>query len=839
MSKTNIKKNSTLPSFLNLLKNFTKTKPNLDDYNYFIYGILCNRYEDNNSIKGIIYLNEAINNCLSFASFKNKNIEYYPLSDIERFSFDKNSKNIKNVFETKKNKINQDSYIQIYINKKIFDFVFDNKECLKRFVNGIIYHFENKENELKNNNIENNFNEIWTKYDINFDKKLSKNEFHQLAKEFGIKDKELGKEIDKDGNNEYSYEEVVDYLKTFTNGRNYADVFNKFATHTSNEGNKVMNYENLIVFFKEIEKETINEKESMKLIIKYKRNINDDDKKKLEKKVDDLKEINQLQLNKIFDSINHNNENLIPFMKLREFSNMINSDLLLLYNKEILSTPVNLNRPLCDYLINSTHNTYISGHQLIGKSNVEMYGFAMLEGYRLVELDCYDGKGDEIVITHGYTLVNKLKLDDILKELKNTAFINSDLPVILSIENHCDKAHQEIMAEKCQEILKDIYVFPSDNLPEFLPTLGELKKKFILKTSGKRVPFESIKNEIKRKPVETLNIVKNKMKLFKMQSKEENTENKNIKIKQNSNDSIHSNKIKFLFSIQNEKTKNIEEDKNEEDDNDEEEKIEVINQLEKLRGLHGTKFKIKQIDELKYQPWEFVTLKSDKIIKYSKNIETRKQLILFNQHCMMKAYPQKFDSSNYDIIKCWLTGCQCAAINIQATEDDFTLFDKIFFKQNQNKGYVLKPQKLLPNKEIQFETYEKCCKKIRLKIISIFNMVKLINVSKTKIKKDKQISFEIYSLDAINLEEKNNFQFKLTGGVIFPQIKEDDSDMLFDVFDKDFGCIMIKIKYDDNLIGRGCIPFGFFNEGYRRIPLYDNNCKSNHDSFLIGFISDN
>ena len=835
MSNSNIKKNSTLPSFLNVLKNFTKTKPNLDDYNYFIYWILFKRYENNNYFKGIIYLNEAINNCLSFASFKNKNIEYYLLSDIERFSFDKNSKNIKNVFHSKKNKIKENCFIQIYINKKIFDFVFDNKENLKRFVNGIIYHFENKENEIKNNNIENNFDEIWRKYDINFDKKLSKNEFHQLAKEFGIKDKELGKEIDKDGNNEYSYEEVVEYLKTFTNGKNYADVFNKFATNTSNEGNKVMNFENLIAFFKEIEKEIINEKDSMKLIIKFKRNINNEEKKTLEKKVDDLKEINQFEFNKIFDSIKNNNNNLIPFMKLREFSNMINSDLLLLYNKEILSTPVDLNRPLCDYLINSTHNTYISGHQLVGKSNVEMYGFAMLEGYRLVELDCYDGKGDEVVITHGYTLVNKLKLDDILKELKNTAFVNNDLPVILSIENHCDKDHQETMAKKCQEILVDIYVFPSDNLPEFLPTLGDLKKKFILKTSGKRVPFENIKNEIKRKPVETLNFVKNKMKLFKMQTKEEN---KNIKDKQNSEDSNHSNKIKFLFSIQN-KTKNIEEEKNEEDENDDDEKIEVINELEKLRGLHGTKFKIKQIDELKYQPWEFVTLKSDKIIKYSKNFETRKQLIQFNQHCLMKAYPQKFDSSNYDIIKCWLTGCQCAAINIQATEDDFTLFDKIFFKQNQNKGYVLKPQKLLPSKNIEFETYEKRCKTIRLKIISVFNMVKLINVSKSKIKKDKQISFEVYSLDAVNLEEKNYFQFKLTGGVIFPQINKDDSDMLFDVFDRDFGCIMIKIKYDEKLIGRGCVPFGFYNVGYRRIPLYDNNCKINQDSFLIGFIQDN
>ena len=42
-----------------------------------------------------------------------------------------------------------------------------------------------------------------------------------------------------------------------------------------------------------------------------------------------------------------------------------------------------------------------------------MYSLSVLEGYRLVELDCYNGNGDDIIITHGYTLVTKLKLDDI------------------------------------------------------------------------------------------------------------------------------------------------------------------------------------------------------------------------------------------------------------------------------------------------------------------------------------------------------------------------------------------------------------------------------------------
>ena len=69
----------------------------------------------------------------------------------------------------------------------------------------------------------------------------------------------------------------------------------------------------------------------------------------------------------------------------------------------------------------------------------------------MVELDCYEGEGDEIVITHGYTLVDNVNLDDILVELKETAFINSDLPVILSIENHLGNHHQEIMINKLKK----------------------------------------------------------------------------------------------------------------------------------------------------------------------------------------------------------------------------------------------------------------------------------------------------------------------------------------------------------------------------------------------------
>ena len=144
----------------------------------------------------------------------------------------------------------------------------------------------------------------------------------------------------------------------------------------------------------------------------------------------------------------------VLYLSLRDFERV-----LLHVNNEAIDVAklatddVDLSLPLNDYYINSSHNTYLTGNQLTGKSDAGMYRRVLLAGCRCIEIDLWDGAEGEPDVTHGGTLTTRVRLSLVAAAIAETAFVMSELPVILSLEMHLSGPQQS----RCAQILREAF----------------------------------------------------------------------------------------------------------------------------------------------------------------------------------------------------------------------------------------------------------------------------------------------------------------------------------------------------------------------------------------------